>query len=219
MIAHMLETLLSYFRWFFVTPNDRTQSAQDAISTLQAQIQLLNKKEEYLERKINEESAKALENALSNKAVATAALKRKKMYEHELGKQAGAKLQLEMQVHTIESASLNAETTEAMRKAASALKDIHGNLTIDVVNGVVADVQEQTEIAKEIAEVISAPMESFGSEEDEIAEELGRFEVEALNKRLNEDICPVPAGLPSSAVTEEKDAVLRTSEPQAIPSL
>lgn len=41
---------------------------------------------------------------------------------------AGTRLQLEMQVNTLESANLNAETMAAMQKASVALKTIHGNL-------------------------------------------------------------------------------------------
>jgi charged multivesicular body protein 4 len=60
--------------------------------------------------------------------VATAALKRKKASEAELDRLAGTRLQLEMQVNTLESANLNAETMAAMKKASEALKVIHGNL-------------------------------------------------------------------------------------------
>ena len=56
-----------------------------------------------------------------------AALKRKKMNETELDRLAGTRMQLEMQVNTLESANLNAETMAAMKKASDALKVIHGN--------------------------------------------------------------------------------------------
>lgn len=52
--------------------------------------------------------------------VATAALKRKRMTETELDRLAGTRLQLEMQVNTLESANLNAETMAAMTRAADA---------------------------------------------------------------------------------------------------
>lgn len=55
-------------------------------------------------------------------------MKRKKASEAELDRLAGTRLQLEMQVNTLESANLNAETMAAMKKASDALKVIHGNL-------------------------------------------------------------------------------------------
>lgn len=60
--------------------------------------------------------------------MATAALRRKKASELELDRMAGTRLQLEMQVNTLESANLNAETMLAMKKASDALNVIHGNM-------------------------------------------------------------------------------------------
>jgi charged multivesicular body protein 4A/B len=62
--------------------------------------------------------------------VATAALRRKKMHEADLEKLAGTRLQLEVQVNTLESANINANTLEVMRKGANALKDIHNGMCV-----------------------------------------------------------------------------------------
>jgi charged multivesicular body protein 4 len=60
--------------------------------------------------------------------VATAALKRRKMNEIELGRLGDSRLHLEMQVNTLEAANMNVETMAAMKKAADAMKVIHGDL-------------------------------------------------------------------------------------------
>lgn len=65
--------------------------------------------------------------------MATAALRRKKASEAELDRLAGTRLQLEMQVNTLESANLNAETMAAMKKASEALGHIHGNLYVQLM--------------------------------------------------------------------------------------
>lgn len=110
---------------------------------------------------------------------AKAALQRKKTSEADLDRLAGTRLQLEMQVNTLESANLNAETMGAMKKASEAMKVIHGNMyvltshlhhcisvtdeirwayrTIDQVDATMADVHEQRAIADEIANAISNP--------------------------------------------------------------
>ena len=62
-----------------------------------------------------------------------AALKRKKMLENELEKLQGTRFQLEMNVNTLESAKMNQETMAAMKKAAGALKHIHGDLYVPSV--------------------------------------------------------------------------------------
>lgn len=76
-----------------------------------------------------------LSNALerSHFAVATAALKSKKAKEQELERLQGTRFQLEMQINTLESASFNAETMAAMKKASTALKDIHGKLYVPCI--------------------------------------------------------------------------------------
>jgi len=139
---------------YFTGRRDAKASARDAIVTLRQQLAMLEKKEEYLQKKIDEEVRKARANAVSNKAgerkpvwqmacpllpeysqwvgwlVATAALRRKKANENQLDQLSGQRLQLEMQVNTIESANLNAETMQAMKKGSDALKAIHGNMSV-----------------------------------------------------------------------------------------
>jgi hypothetical protein len=63
-------------------------------------------------------------------SVATAALRRKKMHEADLDKLAGMRLQLEVQVNTVESANINANTLDVMRRGANALRDIHNGLCV-----------------------------------------------------------------------------------------
>lgn len=52
------------------------------------------------------------------------------MTEQELDRLQNTRFQLEMQVNTLESASFNAENMAAMKKASTALKDIHGKLCV-----------------------------------------------------------------------------------------
>lgn len=163
---------------------DPKQSARDAIVGLRQQLQMIEKKEEYLQKRMDEELKKAKANAVSNKAVATAALKRKKAHEVELDRLAGTRLQLEMQVNTLESANLNAETMAAMKKAADALKVIHGKMTVEQVDATMAAVHDQKAVADEIAEIISSPPGGETLDQDELEAELGELEQEVLNERL-----------------------------------
>jgi len=207
--------MMASFMSYFGARKDPKQSARDAIVTLRHQLQMLEKKEEHLQKKIDEELKKAKQNAVSNKPAATAALKRKKMHENELDKIAGTRLQLEVQVNTLESANLNAETMAAMKKAASALKDIHGNMTLDKVDKVMADVQEQGEIAKEIADVISAPTSNDLLDEDELQAELAGLEEDVLNERLSEaEHAPIYLP-PSAAAKEKKPAAIAEDDEEA----
>ncbi|PPQ79538.1 hypothetical protein CVT25_003419 [Psilocybe cyanescens] len=202
--------MASFMSYFGAGRKDPKQTARDAIVGLRQQLQMIEKKEEYLQRKIEEETKKSRANAVSNKAVALAALKRKKVTEGELDRLAGTRLQLEMQVNTLESANLNAETMAAMKKASDALKVIHGNLTIDKVDATMNQVNEQRELASDIADALANPMYSgMDMDEDELAADLEELQQEVLNDRLNEaDHAPVH--LPPN-VTRVEDKTRRPS--------
>ncbi|KAF8897489.1 Snf7-domain-containing protein [Infundibulicybe gibba] len=212
----MMAGFMSYFGG---GRRDPKQSARDAIVGLRQHLQMIEKKEDYLQKKIDEEMKKARANAVTNKTAATAALRRKKASEQELDRLSGTRLQLEMQVNTLESANLNAETMVAMKKAADALKVIHGGFDMKKVDDTMAAVNEQRELANEIAETISNPMNAgIELDESELLEELNNLEEEELNMRLNEaDHAPVhlPPGstraekTPVAAVEDDEEAQLR----------
>jgi hypothetical protein len=52
------------------------------------------------------------------------------MHEGDLDKLSGVRLQLEVQINTLESANINANTLDVMRRGANALKDIHNGLYV-----------------------------------------------------------------------------------------
>ncbi|KAJ8593300.1 Snf7-domain-containing protein [Rhizopogon salebrosus TDB-379] len=174
----MMAGIMSYFGG----RRDTKQAARDAIVGLRQQLQMIEKKEEYLQRKIDDELKKAKANAVSNKAVATQALRRKKASEADMDRLAGQRLQLELQINTLESANMNAETMAAMKKASDVLASIHGNMNIDKVDATMSKITEQREIANEIADAISVPLGE--ADEDELKAELADLEQETLDERL-----------------------------------
>jgi charged multivesicular body protein 4A/B len=70
----------------------------------------------------------------SRLVAAKTALRRKKVHERSLQQTSDQIDQIEQQIHSIESANINQETLNAMKTAGKAMKDIHGNLTIDKVD-------------------------------------------------------------------------------------
>ncbi|KII94817.1 hypothetical protein PLICRDRAFT_96589 [Plicaturopsis crispa FD-325 SS-3] len=211
--------MMSGLMGYFGARRDPKQSAREAIVTLRQQLQMIEKKEDHLQKKIEDETRKAKANAVSNKAVATAALRRKKAASDELDRLAGTRLQLEMQVNTLESANLNAETMAAMSKASNALKVIHGKMTMTDVDNTMAEVMEQRELAEEVAQAISNPMNAgIDLDDGELERELADLEQEELNERLmGADHVPVhhPAGANrveeprSRTAAEQEEADLR----------
>ncbi|THG97417.1 hypothetical protein EW145_g7620 [Phellinidium pouzarii] len=177
--------MMASFMSYFGGRKDPKQATRDAIVNLRQQLQMLEKKEEHLQKKIDDELKRAKTNAVSNRTVATHALRRKKMMETELDRLTGTRLQLEMQVNTLESANFNQETMAAMKKGSDALKAIHGNLTAVTVDTTMQSINEQREIANEISDAISNPLNAgIDFDEDELKQELADLEQDELNKRL-----------------------------------
>jgi len=170
---------------YFSGKRDPKPAARDAIVSLRQQLIMLEKKEKHLNDQIEGERTKAKENVLKNKPAAAQALKRVKMHEQDLGRISGQRMQLEIQINTIESANLNAETMLAMKKGAEALKAIHGNTNIEQVDATMEAIHEQRAIATEISDAISSPMGAgLEYDEDELAAQLESMESEALSDAL-----------------------------------
>ncbi|ORY90777.1 Snf7-domain-containing protein [Leucosporidium creatinivorum] len=160
-------------------------STREAIVNLREHLLMLDKKEEHLSKKIEDELRKAKANATTNPRVAKQALRQKKLYENELDSISGRKMTLTTQVNAIESANMNKETLDAMKKGADVLKGIHGKLNVDKVDATMDDVRNQLELTNEISEAISNPAGmGIDIDDQDLADELAELEQEELNKRL-----------------------------------
>ena len=62
---------MASFMSYFGARKDPRQAARDAIVNLRQQLQMIDKKEEHLQKKIEEETKKARANAVSNKPGST----------------------------------------------------------------------------------------------------------------------------------------------------
>ncbi|XP_068215706.1 charged multivesicular body protein 4b-like [Palaemon carinicauda] len=181
----------------------------DAINKLRDTEELLIKKQEYLESKVEKEVATAKQNATKNKRVALQALKRKKKYEQQLQQIDGTLSTLEFQREALESASTNTSVLQTMGLAAKSLKAAHQHMNVDSVHEMMDDIAEQQDLAKEITEAISGGL-SIGDDvdEDDLLAELEELEQEDLDEKLLDtgSLPSVPtAALPKAAVVKKKD--------------
>lgn len=199
---------------YFTGRRDNRQGARDAIVGLRQQLLMLDKKEEHLQKKIDEEVKKAKANATTNKRLAIAALRQKKAFEAELDRIAGTRLTLETQVNAIESANLNAETMVAMKKGADALKGIHGNLNINKVDATMDSIREQMDLTNEISDAISNPVNmGIDVDDEELKNELEELEQEQLNDRLmGAERAPVHSPTRAQGLTEGREQATQRQE-------
>jgi len=188
---------------FGSSKDKKAPSPQEAIQRLREIEEMLNKKNEYLEKKIDEELHTAKKNAAKNKRVAIQALKRKKRYEKQQQQIDGTLTTIEFQREALENASTNVEVLNVMGQAAKALKSSHGQMNVDQVHDLMDDIHEQQEIASEISEAISNPV-GFNNDvdEDDLMKELEDLEQEGLDEQLL-DVGPSATDkLPSVPTTE-----------------
>uniref|UniRef100_UPI003AAB3641 charged multivesicular body protein 4b-like isoform X2 n=1 Tax=Centroberyx gerrardi TaxID=166262 RepID=UPI003AAB3641 len=191
----------------------KAPTPQEAIQRLRDTEEMLTKKQDFLEKKIEQELLTAKKNGTKNKRAALQALKRKKRLEKQLTQIDGTLSTIEFQREALENANTNTEVLKNMGFAAEAMKSAHQHMDIDKVDDLMQDITEQQELAQEISDAISKPV-GFGEDfdEDELLAELEELEQEELDKNLLEvaetDV-PLPSvpstSLPSRPVMKEED--------------
>ncbi|CAN9506361.1 unnamed protein product [Ophioblennius macclurei] len=166
-------------------------SPQEAIHKLRETEEMLTKKQDYLEKRIEQELATAKKHGTKNKRAALAALKKKKRLEQQLTQIDGTLSTIEFQREALENSHTNTEVLKNMGYAAKAMKQVHENMDVNKIDDLMADITEQQDVAQEISEAISRPFgETF--DEDELLAEL-----EELENQAEEEGMMTMGGLPS----------------------
>ncbi|CAH1112330.1 unnamed protein product [Psylliodes chrysocephalus] len=188
---------MSFFNKIFGgKEKDEGPTPGEAIQKLRETEEMLYKKQEFLEKKIEEYTLLAKKNASKNKRVALQALKKKKRLEKTQLQIDGTLTTIEMQREALEGASTNTAVLDSMKNAADALKKAHKNLDVDNVHDIMDDIAEQHDIANEITNAISNPVGfSDDMDEDELEKELEELEQEGLEEDLLK--VPGPTELPA----------------------
>jgi len=142
-------------------------------------------REEHTQRKIDKLVADAkAKMAKGDKKGALYLMKRKKLHEAEMDKIANVKMTLETQVMNLESAHQNAETFKAMSAGKNAMANLRNDVGIEKVDDLMDDIREEMEMANEISEAISAPVDPFAEDEDDLLAELEQMGADDLEAEL-----------------------------------
>lgn len=162
----------------------RKDTPKSAILGLRSQLDMLQKREKHLQNQITEQDGIARKNISTNKNAAKAALKRKKTHEHSLDQTLSQIGTLEQQINAIESANINMETLEAMKKAGKAMEDIHGRLTVEKVDETMDKLREQNALSEEIVNAITNNSIGDAVDDGELEDELEALEQEQLDEQM-----------------------------------
>ena len=158
-----------------------------ALEKLQSAADGVLKKEEYYEKRAENEVTKARECLRNNnKNGAALALRRKKMIVAKVEGLENSYFQLEEQILELESVQTTTEMFAAMKHAATAQKKVLSKHKADKVDKVMDDMQENRENMQEIQDAMSYGGVSAEFDDAELEEELAALEAEELEDELLE---------------------------------
>ncbi|XP_058110824.1 vacuolar protein sorting-associated protein 32 homolog 2-like [Magnolia sinica] len=161
-------------------------SALPTLEKLNETLEMLEKKEHVLQKKISIEIQKAKDYTKSkNKRAAIQCLKRKKLYESQVEQLGNFQLRVHDQMILLEGAKATTETVDALRTGASAMKSIQISLNVDDIDKTMDEVNEHRENMKQIQEALATPVGAAADfDEDELEAELEELEEAELEEQL-----------------------------------
>ncbi|KAE8099980.1 hypothetical protein FH972_017919 [Carpinus fangiana] len=171
------------------------------LDKLNETLEMLEKKENVLSRKVAAEVEKAKEfSSAKNKKAAIQCLKRKKLIEQQIEVLGNFQLRIHDQMILLEGAKATTETVDALRTGAAAMKAMHKATNIDDVDKTMDEINEQTDNMKQIQDALSAPIgASADFDEDELEAELEELEGAELEEQLLQPATTAPAA-PSAPI-------------------
>jgi charged multivesicular body protein 4 len=185
----------------------KKENPQETLARLRESMDTLDKREEFLEKKIQAQLAEAKRyNSAGNKRMAVAALKRKKMLTEQQQKIAGAREKIELQMNAIEGAKMNMEIIDTLQAGAKTMSSMHRGMTAEKVDKVMDDISDQMMVSQEISDALG---QQIGEpiDEDELLEELDELEEEDITDQVADLPMPGRSRVPAAKArpTEEDD--------------
>lgn len=199
-------------------------NALATLDKLNETLEMLEKKESVLQKKASAEVEKARNyTKAKNKRAAIQCLKRKKLYEEQMGQLANFQLRIHDQMILLEGAKATTDTVDALRSGAAAMKAMQKATNIDDVDKTMDQINEQTENMKLIQEALATPVGAAADfDEDELEAELEELESAELEEQLLQPATTAPAApvhVPSGRVPSRPVPQRRTEEEDELAAL
>ncbi|XP_042383671.1 vacuolar protein sorting-associated protein 32 homolog 2-like isoform X1 [Zingiber officinale] len=173
--------------------NKEQPNALATLDKLNETLEMLEKKEKVLLKKMATEVEKAKEfTKAKNKRAAIQCLKRKRLYEQQVEQLGNFQLRIHDQMIMLEGAKATTETVDALRAGAAVMKAMQKATNIDDVDATMDEINEQTENMKQIQEALSIPI-GADFDEDELLAELDELDDYELMDQLLQPATTAPA--------------------------
>lgn len=159
-------------------------SPADALAKLQETVELLQKKQELLEAKVEEQQELAKQHAREKRdKAALAAIRARRMYEGQLGQLEQHLARLRESQIMLENASTLALAAEALRVMDAASKFAMAGLDVDEVGRLKDDIAERMDYMNQVGDLLAAPMGTCADvDDDDLMEELQGLKDEAAHE-------------------------------------
>jgi charged multivesicular body protein 4 len=193
----------------------RGNDAHNQIQKIKESIETQEKREEHLQRQMDQLLNQAKEkNAKGDKKGAMMLLKRKKMYETQKDNVAAARMNQEQMLIKLDEALGNKDIVDTLKSGKDALQSLQPDP--EQVDELVLDLQEQMQDVATISSALATP---FGDtalvDEDDLLAELGELDRQDAEELMMQGLPSVPnQKLPSTAPVskvqnEEDDELAR----------
>jgi hypothetical protein len=158
----------------------RKPTAIETLSKLHNTIQNLEKREIVLGKRVAMHLKIARQNnKAGKKKVALNHMRRKRLMEKELNKLNNMKINLQQQIMCIEGTEINSQVISAMKAGQENMKALNNKHTIEDIETLHEDMEEQTERAEEINSIMGEPIGAMANmDEDELEKELNELMAE-----------------------------------------
>lgn len=157
------------------------KSAAKTMEDMDAAIDLLEKRESALEKRMEAELMKAKQfYAKKNTQGALQCMKRKKMYEEQLLNISAQKQNLETLKFTIQNQTMNQEVLKAQVAAKDELKQSNKKMNADKIEDNMDELMEEMDKANQVSEALRQPIDNNFVDEDELMNEL-EMELDGMN--------------------------------------
>jgi charged multivesicular body protein 4 len=157
------------------------EGAKNAIAEVQKSIAVIEKKESYLEQKIQLAIKEAYEkNKAGNKKGAIFALRRKKMYCMEYERLEDIHNGLVMKTMHLETMLINLEIYSTLKMAANQMKTINNGMSADSLDDALDEIHESINITDEISSILTQPITHDTFDETELLQELDAITEESV---------------------------------------
>jgi charged multivesicular body protein 4 len=145
----------------------------NALEKLNTTIELLEKRELMLDKKIEGELAKAKQfMEKKNKAGALQCMKRKKTFEDQKASLVTQKMNMETMKDALEVSAMNRVTLEATKQAAGQLQKENKAVNAEQIEDQMEDIREAMDQHKAVQEALGTALDDQVVDEDELMAEL-----------------------------------------------